>query len=120
MAFDPLAIPAGRLRYQVTIQAKSIARDAYGQPGATWTPVLTTRAAIESTSSNTFRFSFQNLSVAATTTDCITIRYPAVDIKPGMQVVFGDQTYTITAVDDLQRRHRVLVLACEGIDTGSQ
>jgi hypothetical protein len=36
-----------------------------------------------------------------------------------MQVIFGDQVYTIQDVDDVQRRHKVLILACIGIDTAS-
>jgi hypothetical protein len=48
------------------------------------------------------------------------MRYPAVDIVPGMQVVWGDQAYLVQDVDDVQRRHRVLVLACVGVDVGSQ
>jgi SPP1 family predicted phage head-tail adaptor len=113
-------INPGTLRHSITIQKKSLTRDGYGQPGATWAPVLTTRASITSTASLTFKFSFQNNDIASNATDCITLRYPMVEVLPGMQVVFGDQTYTITAVDDVQRRHRVLVLACVGLDTGSQ
>jgi len=120
MAFDPTIIKAGTLRHQITIHAPSPSRDAYGQLGSVWSPVLTTRASIEGTSSLTFKFSFQNSTLAANATDCITMRYPSVNIAPGMQVVFGDQLYLIQDADDINRRHRVLVLACVGVDTGSQ
>jgi SPP1 family predicted phage head-tail adaptor len=120
MAFDPLHIEAGTLRHSITIQAQSTVRDAAGQLNSTWSPVLTTRAQIEGTSSLTFKFAFENNALAANTTECITIRYPAVDVTPGMQVIWGDQTYTIQAVDDVLHRHRVLHLACVGISTGSQ
>jgi SPP1 family predicted phage head-tail adaptor len=119
MSFDPTILAAGRLRHAITIQAPSSTRDTAGQLGATWSTVLTTRAAIESTASLTFKFSFQNSTLAANATDCITIRYPAVTVAPGMQVIFGDQVYTIQDVDDVQRRHKVLILACIGIDTAS-
>lgn len=119
MMRDPCIINPGILRHSITIQAPSTVRDASGQPGKTWNDVLSTRACIESTSSNSFKFSFQNNTLAANTSDCLTIRYPSVNIEPGMRVLFGDQTYNIQAVDDLQRRHRVLRLACVGIDTGS-
>jgi SPP1 family predicted phage head-tail adaptor len=117
MSFDPTIIQPGTLKHQVTIQAPSSTRDTAGQPGVTWTTVLTTRAAIEGTASLTFKFSFQNSTLAANATDCITIRYPAVPIAPGMQVLFGDNAYIVQAVDDVNRRHRVLILACVGVDT---
>jgi hypothetical protein len=34
-------------------------------------------------------------------------------------VTFGDETYVVDATDDVQRRHRVLNLACTGLDVGS-
>jgi SPP1 family predicted phage head-tail adaptor len=119
MSIDPTILAAGALRHAIAIQAPSSTRDTAGQLGATWTTVLATRAAIESTASLTFKFSFQNSTLAANATDCITIRYPSVTIAPGMQVVFGDQVYTIQDVDDVKRRHRVLVMAVLGIDTVS-
>lgn len=117
----PLYIPAGSLRHIVTIQAPSATRDTAGQPNATWTDLLTTRASIGSTASQSFRFSFQGNVLAANATDLIIIRYPGEDvvIKPGMQVIYGDQVYVINAVDDVQRRHRKLALACVGQDIGS-
>jgi len=120
MAFDPLVIRPGDLRHNISIQAPSTTRDAAGQLNSAWTTVLSTWAQIEGTSSLTFKFSFQNNVIAADTTDCITIRYPSVDVTPGMQIVWNDQTYTIQAVDDVLRRHRVLHIAVVGIDTGSQ
>ena len=119
MSFDPTQLAAGRLRHSITIQKPSSTRDSAGQPGVTWSTVLATHAAIEGTSSLTFKFSFQNSTLAANATDCITIRYPAVAIAPGMRVLFGDNAYTIQDVDDVNRRHRVLILACVGVDTVS-
>jgi SPP1 family predicted phage head-tail adaptor len=116
---DPTILQPGLLRHAIAIQAPSSIRDTAGQLGSTWVTVLSTRAAIEGTSSLTFKFSFQNSTLAANATDCITIRYPAVPIAPAMQVVYGDNTYLIQDVDDVNRRHRVLVLACVGVDTVS-
>lgn len=124
MAFDPLVIRPGDLRHNVSINAPSTTRDVAGQLNATWTTILSTWAKIEGTSSLTFKYSFQNNALASNATDCITIRYPysdstPLDITPGMQVTWGDQIYTIQAVDDVLRRHRVIHLACVGIGTGS-
>ena len=117
--FDPIQFDAGSLRHNITINAPSAIRDASGQPGTTWTAVLTTRAKIESTSSLTFKWSFQNSTLASNATDCITIRYPSVLVAPGFQIVWGDELYLVQDVDDIQRRHRVLVLACVGVDIAS-
>jgi SPP1 family predicted phage head-tail adaptor len=121
MSFDPLYIQPGSLRHDVTIQKPSGTRDVAGQANATWTAVLSTRASIESTSSSAFRFSFQGNALASDATDLVIVRYPgsSIVIKPGMQIVYGDTAYTITAVDDVLRRHRKLALACVGIDVGS-
>lgn len=118
MAFDPTIIAAGTLRHSITIQEPSTTRDAAGQLNSSWTNVLTTRAMISSTTTSTFKFSFQNNTLASNATDLISIRYPSVHIEPGMQVVFEGQVYLINAVDDVLRRHRVLNMACTGIDIG--
>ena len=116
---DSLYIQPGTLRHIVTIQASDTARDAAGQLNASWTPLLITRAAILSTASNSFRLSFSGNALASNSTALIQIRYPAVDVVPGQQVTFGDETYVVDATDDVQRRHRVLNLACTGLDVGS-
>ena len=117
--YNPAVIKPGDLRHSVKIQAPPTTRDAAGQLNATWVDVLSTWASIESTSSLAFRFSFQGNALASVATDLIVIRYPVVVIKPGMQVIYSGQTYTIAAVDDVLRRHRKLALACVGIDLGS-
>ena len=120
MAFDPCVIQSGSLRHNVTVQAPSVTRDALGQPGASgWTAIRTTRASIESTASQTFRFSFQNSTLASDSTDMIIMRWTPTPITPGMQVVFGDQMYTIDDVRNVQQRNRVLHLACTGLGIGS-
>jgi SPP1 family predicted phage head-tail adaptor len=116
MALDPTQIQAGTLRNRVTIQAPSATRDSFGQSGTSWTTVWICQAAIEDSASLTFRFSFQNNILASNATFCITIRYPgdSITIAPGMQVVYGDNTFTIQAVNDVLLRHRVIHLACVG------
>jgi head-tail adaptor len=116
---DACQIQPGTLKHSITIQEPSTSRDPAGQLNASWTTLLTTRAAILSTASNSFRFSFSDNALAANATDLIQMRWPSVAIVPGQQVVFGDQVYEVAAVDDVQRRHRVLNLAVVGLDTGS-
>ena len=121
---DPLVINPGELRHKIQIQkapAGAGDRDSAGQVVATWNVVLSTYAAIDGTNSHTFRDSFMNNALASQSTDAITIRWPgaAIEIRPGMRVVFGDNTFLIQAVDNVQRRNRKVVLACIGISEDS-
>jgi head-tail adaptor len=118
---DPLILQPGELRHSVVIQAASTVGDAAGQPVSTWTAVLTTRAKIEGTNSRTFKESFSNNALASQSTDLITIRWPGsgIDLKPGMRVLFGDNTYLVQAVDNVLRRNRKVLLACIGVDEDS-
>jgi len=117
---DPLIIQAGTLRHLISILAPSSTRDAAGQPISTWTTVLTTRASIVNSTPGAYKQPFAGNILAAESTDFITLRYPAVDIQPGMRVAFGDNLYIIQAVDNVQRRNRVLILAAMVLDGDSE
>jgi hypothetical protein len=80
--------------------------------------VLTTRAKIESTLSNTYKELVQDGAIASQSTDVMTIRWPgsSITLKPGMRVSFGDNTYLVQAVDNVLRMNRVVKLFCMVID----
>ena len=119
--YDPLLIEPGELRHSIQIQKTSATRDSAGQPIPAWDVVLEARAKIESTNSRTFRMSFSDNALASQSTDCITLRWPgaSIVIMPGMRVVFGDNAYSVEAVDNVLRRNRKLVLACLSIEQDS-
>ena len=121
MPMPAYMIDPGELRHSIQIQAASSTRDTAGQPVSTWNLVLTTRAKIENTNSRTFKESFAANALASQSTDVITIRWPgaAIDLLPGMRVLFGDNTYLVQAVDNVQRRNRKVTLACMAIDGDS-
>lgn len=121
MAFDPLYIPAGSLRFQVTIQQPSTTRDDAGQPVSTWTTVLQTRARIESTTSPAYKELVADGAIASQATDVFTLRWPgsSIDLAPGMRIQYGDNTYLVQAVDNVLRRNRVVKLFCMAIDADS-
>ena len=121
MAYDPLQLRAGELRHTVQVQSASSARDAAGQPVATWDVVLSTRAKIENTGSLAYKESFSNSSLASQSTDMITIHWPgsSITVSPGMRVVFGDNTYLVQDVDNVFHRNRVVRLACMIVDEDS-
>jgi SPP1 family predicted phage head-tail adaptor len=118
---DPCIINPGELRHLVQIQAATDTRDAAGQPVSAWAVVLTTHAKIDGPSGMTYRESFQNNTLASVSSDFLTIRHPgaAVVIKPGMRIIFGDNTYLIQAVDNVLHRNRKVNLACIQIDADS-
>jgi head-tail adaptor len=121
MAFDPLYLLSGDLRHKVTIQQPSTTRDAAGQPVSTWITVLTTRAKIEGTTSNTYKELVQDGAIASQATDVFTLRWPgsSIDLKPGMRVLFGDNTLLVQAIDNVLRRNRVVKLFCMAIAADS-
>lgn len=115
--FDPLEINPGDLRCLIQVQSPDFTADGYGAQSvnpSSWTTQLTCKAKIENTNSRTFRESFSGGDLVSQSTDVITIRWPgaSINVKPGWRVVFGDNAYTIQAVDNVQRRNRKLVLAC--------
>ena len=121
MPWNPLLLPAGDLRHAITIQQPSTTRDAAGQTVSTWTTVLTTRAKIESTTSNAYKELVQDGAIASQATDVFTLRWSgsSIDLKAGMRIQFGDNTYLVQAVDNVLRRNRVVKLFCMAIDADS-
>lgn len=119
---DPLYINPGDLRHSITIQAANATEpDEYGQIADAWTPILTTRAGLESTNSPSYRDSFSNNALAAASTDLFTVRWPgaAISLEPGQRIVLGSNIWTIQAVDNVMRRNRKVRIAALIIDSGS-
>jgi SPP1 family predicted phage head-tail adaptor len=121
MPFDPYQLPSGGLPHLIQVQAPSATRDEFGQNNTTFTTILTCRAAIQSTASQTFRFAAQDNVQASNATDVITIRWPGsgIEILPNMQVLFGTKVYTIQVVDNINNRNRIVRLLCVGQGLGS-
>lgn len=118
---NPLYLRAGELRHAVQIQSASSTRDAAGQPVSTWNVVLTTRAKIENSGGQAYKESFSNSSLAAQSTDLLTIRWPgsSITVAPGMRVIFGNNTFLVQDVDNVLHGNRVVRLACLMIDEDS-
>lgn len=121
MPYDPLYIAAGDLRQMVTLQSPSATRDESGQPIDIWDDVLTTRAKIEGTTSNSYRELVKDGAIASQSSDVVTIRWPggAINLTPGMRVQYGDNTLLVQAVDNVLRRNRLVKLFCMQIAADS-
>lgn len=118
---NPLVIPPGYCRNQVTIQRKSSEQDSGGDPTESWIPVLTALAGI---TTQTQREAYQTGQVAQfvpQVVHIVTLRYPVPDvmIAGGMQVVFGARIFIVQAADNVQERNRVLNLTCLEVNGGA-
>lgn len=118
---NPLAVSAGQLRHQISIQAQSTAQDPdTGEPASVWNTTLTTWAQIETL---TAREAYQAgaSQFVAQVTHMVTIRWPgaSVRIAGGMRVLFGERMFMIQAVDNVQERNRLLKLACLEVNGGN-
>jgi SPP1 family predicted phage head-tail adaptor len=107
---DPLALPAGMLRHEISIQQQSSTQDAFGQPLVSWSSIYTCLAAILTMSAKEV---FQVSQFVSQITHRITLRWPGeLGIEAGQRVVFGKRVFLIQALDNVQERNRVLHLMC--------
>lgn len=97
---------AGELRHRITLQQKTVARDAMGGEIETWNDIATVWA---SKAHQTSREFFAAQKINAEITVLFIIRYRRnVDTK--MRVIFSGKTYDILGADDLDGRRRELWL----------
>lgn len=101
----------GELRQRVTIQQKSVTRDAFGAETISWTDVATVWAKIWHLRGRELMDAQQ---AEADTSTQITIRYRA-GILPTMRVVHGSAIYDIQAALDMGERHRFIELQCRSV-----
>lgn len=102
-------IPAGILRHRITIEQYTVTgRNVIGGEVKEWVPVATVWAAVEPIRGREF---FAAHQVNAEVTTRIRIRYLP-GVAPTMRVQFGNRTYDIRTVIDVDERHLELQLMC--------
>ena len=102
-------LQAGSLRHRIQINAQSTTADESGQLQQTWTVLYQCWAAIAAITSK------ELYSVTGYTSDVthkITIRYPAVTVKPQMQVAYQGRTFIVQAISDPDETKKQLDLLC--------
>jgi SPP1 family predicted phage head-tail adaptor len=111
---NPLVIPAGSKRNQISIQSQSATQDTTGGEVDSWNTVLTVMAAIATVSSKEMYQTGQTAQFTAQVTHMVTIDWPgaSIPISGGMQVLFGARTFVVQTVENVQERNRVLNLMC--------
>jgi SPP1 family predicted phage head-tail adaptor len=110
------SISAGDLVHQVQLASdKGGSADSFGQPSTSWTPYLTTRAAIRNLSGQEL---YQAAEFSSAAQVRVTIRWPgaSIVINTGDRVLFGDHAYVIQIVDNVLLRNRIVNLNCLEID----
>jgi SPP1 family predicted phage head-tail adaptor len=105
---------AGKLRNKIVIQEnQSSARDDYGAQVDHWVDVLTCRASIEPLSGREY---FSSAQIQAEGMTRFRIRYPRMQIWPGMRIKYRDpvldkdRQFDIQAVIDQNEMHVDLFL----------
>jgi SPP1 family predicted phage head-tail adaptor len=102
---------AGELRHRVTIQQATTARDGFGAEVETWADLATVWAKVE-TVSGTETIGPEQLETA-TLTHQVTVRWRD-DLKPTMQVLWKDRTFTIRAVI-ADNANKQITLLCDEV-----
>lgn len=106
---------AGQLNESVTVQSKTVTRDAYGAEAITWTTVATMPAAAEPISGREY------LAMRAAQADIsirFRLRYRA-GISPAMRVRWRNNNYDIVEVINPRAADRELQLLCRGEAAGA-
>lgn len=101
---------AGKLRETVTIQQKSVTRDAYGAEVVSWSTVATVPAQVQPIAGREYVAMRQAQSVV---THRVRIRYTS-GINTGMRVQWGGTNFDIVEAINVDARNRQLELLCVG------
>ena len=116
-AFKQLVVDAGELRHIVTIQKPSGAGDSFGQSVApiAWDFVRMTRAAIFTAGG---RETSDAAQIISDVSHVVKIRWTSDLIKPGYRLLVKGRFFTVSYVENVLERDRVLLLYCREIDGG--
>lgn len=108
---------AGNLRSQITIQERSKTPDSFGGQSPLWKDVYKVRCFAQPTGGSEAE---HGGAVRALQKYLFTIRYgSAPDVSPAHRIVFNGQFFDITAVNDVDSRHReIQIQAQQGLADG--
>jgi len=104
-------LSAGRLRHRVTLQSKSVTRDAYGGETVTWVDIATVWAECLPLSGREY---LAARAEVAETLIKIRIRWRA-DVSTTCRAVWEGRNYDIEAALDSGGRHEELMLMCKAV-----
>lgn len=107
-------LDAGRLRDRVTIQTKSVSRDAYGAEVITWSTLATVWAAVETLSGREYLATIAGgiPQVRSERLSRVVIRYRS-DVREYMRVVYGNRTLRVEYIVEAERRETLHLFCSE-------
>ena len=107
-------LDAGRLRDRVTIQTRSVTRDAYGAEVVTWATLATVWASVETLSGREYLATISGgiPQVRSERLSRVVIRYRS-DVREYMQIVYGNRTLRIEQVLEAERREALHLMCSE-------
>lgn len=100
---------SGELRNLITIQKPARAQDSSGSTAETWSTLCTVWAAIRPLKGREYYAA--NQAQMEITTE-ITIRYRS-DVSAEHRIIFGNRTFEIKTVVNIDERNHWLVMMCE-------
>lgn len=111
---NPLVIPTGSKRNQITVQQPSASRGSSGGESTTWNPVLITMAALATVSSREMYQVGQTPQFTAQVTHMVSFDWPgeSIPLAGGMRVLLGTRTFLVQTVENVRERNRVINLMC--------
>lgn len=104
---------SGKLRERVTLQSKTVVRDAFGSEVVTWVISATVWADVRSTD-GTEQVESSVDQVVATISHSVLIRYMA-GLSPSMRVVWQGKVLQILSIVENDNRQRQLILKCNEV-----
>ena len=114
------ALRAGQLTRRLKIQSRSTTQDTFGGPSLVWTDVATVWAEIQPLTGRELE-SAQRM--ASEVSHQITVRYQSLFDNPQqvtqMRALYKARVFNIhSALHEDERRVKLILLACEGLDDG--
>lgn len=99
---------AGQLRNRISIEARAIAQDSFGDGKPSWTLVATVWGSLSPMSGQE---NWQANQVRPDVTHTIRIRHYA-DLTPRHRLRIGTRIFGVESILDTDNRHRELVVNC--------
>ncbi len=103
-----MALRAGKLSQEITIQQRGDTRNGIGESIASWSTYATTYAEINNLTGSEL---IQAAQVNSFINSKVTIR-PDTGVRASMRVVFKSRYYNIEFVNDVDERDDTMVLLC--------
>lgn len=108
-----MALRAGKLWQEITIQQRGETRDKIGASVPNWSTYASTYAEINNLSGAEL---VQAAQVNSFINSSITIR-PDTDVRASMRILYKSRQYNIEFVNDVDERDDTMILLCQRVES---